>query len=87
MIVDANDRDQALELARAAGRFDSSHPLVLELPLSEARRYNGWLGRPLGSVELAILDPGSGLLDVSPEQILEAEMLAREDAARERAPS
>lgn len=87
MIVDATDRDQALEIARATGSFDSSHPLVLELPPSEARRYNGWLGRPLGAVELAILDPGSGLVNVSREQVLEVEMLAREDSAKERAPS
>lgn len=87
VIVDAPDRAQALERARAVGSFGSSDPLVLELPPSEARRFDGWLGRVLGPVELAVLDPGSGLLEVTNEQILEAEMLAREDAAKERAPS
>ena len=87
VIVDAPSRDTARRAACLPGVFRHDDPLVLELPPSEARRFDGAIGRPLGLVELAILDPGMGLAEIGPDQASEIEQLGSAICARERAPS
>jgi len=92
VIVDAPCRDTARRAACLPGVFRLDDDplvlvLVLELPPSEARRFDGALGRPLTLVELAILDPGMGLAEIGPDQANELELLGSAMCARERAPS